>query len=253
VTTADRLLEVLNLFTRERSDWSVEEAAKAIKTPTSTTYRYFKSLTKSGLLGTFGGARYVLGPAIIRLDRQLRLTDPLVLAARFQMDRIAESVANRGVVFMCRLFDDHVMCVSQASAGDLPFAISYERGRPMPLFAGSASRVILAHLPDRKIRSLYRLHGREFSKHIGTNWTEAREQLKTVREQGGFTTVGEIDPGMRGISVPITSNGAVVGSLNVAGPRQGFTTAAIGGLLEELTQAVTKITQELYRTTVEHA
>jgi len=253
VTTADRLLEVLNLFTRERPDWSVEEAAKAIKTPTSTTYRYFKSLTKSGLLGTFGGGRYLLGPSIIRYDRQLRLTDPLVLAARYQMERIAESVAGRGVVFICRLFDDQVMCVSQASVGNLPFAIGYERGRPMPLFAGSASRVILAHLPDRKIRSLHRRHSREFSRNnIGTNWTEVREQLKTVREQGGFTIVGEVDPGMRGISVPIRCNGAIVGSLNVAGPRQGFTNPAIARLLEELRQSATKISEELYRATVKH-
>jgi DNA-binding IclR family transcriptional regulator len=254
VTTADRLLEVLNLFTRERPDWSVEEAALAIETPTSTTYRYFKGLTKSGLLGTFGGGRYILGPAIIRYDRQLRLTDPLVLAARHQMDLIADTVAGRGVVFLCRLFDDQVMCVSQASVGDLPFAISYERGRLMPLFAGSASRVILAHLPVKKIRLLYRHHPEQFSRYkIGANWPTVRDELKAIREKGGFTTVGEIDPGMRGISVPIVLAETVIGSLTVAGPKQGFGNSAVGALLDDLGQAVTKITRELYRATVPNA
>jgi DNA-binding IclR family transcriptional regulator len=251
VTTADRLLEVLNLFTGERSDWSVEEAAVALETPTSTTYRYFKSLTTSGLLGTLGAGRYTLGPAIIRYDRQLRLTDPLVLAARHQMDRIAEPLSAQGVVFLCRLFGDQVMCVAQASAGDLPFAISYERGRLMPLFAGSASRVLLANLPPRKIQSLYRNHAEQFARSkIGLSWPEVREELKSVRENGGFTTVGEVDPGMRGISVPILLNGSIIGSLNVAGPRQGFSNTAVTQLLEDLTRAASKVTQELHRATL---
>lgn len=251
MTTADRLLEVLNLFTGERPDWSVEAAAAALKTPTSTTYRYFKSLNKSGLLGTLGGGRYILGPAIIRYDRQLRLTDPLVLAARPQMERIAETLSGRGVVFLCRLFGDQVMCVAQAFVGDLPFAISYERGRLMPLFAGSASRVLLANLPPRKIQSFYRQHSDQFARSkIGSNWTEVREELKSVRENGGFTTVGEVDPGMRGISAPILLNGSIIGSLNVAGPRQGFSNTAVTQLLEDLTRAASKVTQELHRATL---
>jgi DNA-binding IclR family transcriptional regulator len=250
VATTDRFLALLQLFTIERPTWSIEEAAKAIQTPTSTTYRYFKSLTRSGLLGTFGDGRYVLGPTIIRLDRQLRLTDPLVLAARYQLEPLAEAVAGHGVVFLCRLFDDQVMCVSQASVGDHAFAISYERGRPMPLVAGSASRVILAHLPERKIRSLYKQYGAQFKRYkIGDSWTEAQEQLQSVRKKGGFTTVGEIDPGMRGISVPILLVGSVIGSLSVAGPRENFSNPEIRELLEKLSQAALKIAQELYRTT----
>lgn len=251
MATTDRFLALLQLFTVERPTWSVEEAAEAIKTPTSTTYRYFRSLTRSGLLATFGDGRYLLGPAIIRYDRQLRLTDPLVLAARHQMDLIAESVGDQGVVFLCRLFDDQVMCVSQASVGDHPFAISYERGRPMPLVAGSASRVILAYLPERKIKSLYRQHSQQFKRYkIGASWAEVREQLNSVREKGGFTTVGEIDPGMRGISVPVLLAESVIGSLTVAGPRQGFSNSEIREVLEKLAQAAAKIAQELYRATL---
>lgn len=246
MSTAGRLLAILDLFTLDRPDWSVDEASAAMKIPTSTAYRYFNSLTKSGLLATVGGARYILGPSIIRYDRQLRLTDPLVRSARSGMNQLARSVAGRGVVFLARLFDDQVMCVAQASSGDLPFTISYDRGRLMPLFGGSASLVILANLPPAKIQSLYKKYAEEFRRRsMGDNPQEVRAALKTVRTEGYYTTVGEVDPGMRGISVPILVSGKIIGSLTIAGPRQGFSPPQLAAAIEGLREAVRDTLGEL--------
>lgn len=250
MSTADRLLAILDLFTLDRPDWSVDEASEMLEAPTSTVYRYFNSLTKRGLVATLGGGRYILGPAIIRYDRQLRFSDPLVRSARGEMDRVAQSVAGKGVVFLCRLFGDQVMCVSQASHGELPFTISYERGRLMPLFAGSASRVILANLPAGKIQGLYRQHSEELRRrNFGDTIQQVRENLKATRLEGCHVTVGEIDAGMRGISVPILSSGKIMGSLTIAGPRQGFSQPQISRALDSLREAAKQITGELHHWT----
>jgi len=246
LSTSDRLLAILDLFTLERPDWSVDEAAAAFAVPTSTVYRYFNSLARSGLIATVGSGRYILGPAVIRYDRQLRLTDPLVRSARGEMDRLARAVAGKAVVFLCRLYGDQVMCVSQAASGSVPFTISYERGRLMPLFAGSASRVILANLPAAKIQAFYRQHAEKFQQlGLGDTLQEVREGLKTIRNDGCFVTAGEVDPGMRGISVPIMSGGKVLGSLTIAGPRQGFNPAQIARALEQLREAGRQTEAEL--------
>ena len=225
----------------------MEEAAEVLKAPTSTLYRYINSLTKSGLLAATGGGRYILGPAIIRYDRQLRLTDPLVRASRGELDRLARAIAGRGVVFLCRVFGDQVMCISQASVGDVPFTISYERGRLMPLFAGSASRVILANLPAAKVQALFRRYPNEFRKvNLGETLPEVRAALKKVKAEGYYVTVGEVDAGMRGISVPILSGNKLIGSLSIAGPRQGFSQSQVGQCLESLRVAATNISSELH-------
>ncbi len=248
-TTADRIFSVLDLFTRDRPDWTVEQAANALKTPTSTMYRYFKSLVRSGLLGTFGGGRYILGPTIIRYDRQLRLTDPLVLAARSRLDILAREVAGKGVVFLCRLFDDEVMCVAQASEGNPPFALSYERGRLMPLIAGAASRVILANLPPRRMQAIYTKHADVFlSLKIGATWPEARAHLADVRERVALATLGEVDRGNRGLSAPVLLEGSVLGSLSIAGPRANFDGALIERLLQSLRAATLEIERDLHAT-----
>jgi DNA-binding IclR family transcriptional regulator len=246
LATADRLLAILDLFTLDRPDWSVEQAAKVLKAPPSTLYRYINSLTKSGLLAPLGGGRYILGPSIIRYDRQLRLTDPLVRASRSELDRLARSVAGKGVVFLCRLFGDQVMCVSQAFIGDLPFNISYERGRLMPLFAGSASRVILANLSDTRIKALFKRYADDFRRlNLGATPLEVRATLKKVKSEGCYVTVGEVDPGMRGMSVPIFWDRKIIGSLTIAGPRQGFSPGQTARSLEGLREAARDISTEL--------
>ena len=82
MTTSDRVLAVLNLFTLEQPEWTVEGAAGALNLAISTAYRYFRSLTKAGLLVAHTTGRYLLGPAIIQYDRQIRLHDPLITAAQ---------------------------------------------------------------------------------------------------------------------------------------------------------------------------
>ncbi len=254
MSTADRLLEILDLFTLERPGWSVDEAAEACDVPSSTMYRYFSSLSRSGLIAPMGKGWYSLGPAIMRYDRQLRLTDPLIRAARREMNRLAKSVAGRGVVFLCRLLGDQIMCISQVSTGDTPFTIGYERGRLMPLFAGSASRVILANLSPAKIAALHRDHSAAFEERgLGVTLKDVRETLKTVRNDGHFVTVGEVDPGMRGISVPISLRGKILGSLSIAGPRQGFTNAQIGQAVAELKEASSRTEEELHHIIAEGA
>ena len=51
-------------------------------------YRYFRSLTKAGLLVTHTTGRYLLGPAFIQYDYQIRLHDPLITAAQPMMKRL---------------------------------------------------------------------------------------------------------------------------------------------------------------------
>lgn len=248
LTTSDRLLAVLDLFTLDRADWTVDAAATTLGVPVSTTYRYFNSLTSAGLLTTFGGGRYGLGPAVIRYDRQLRLTDPLVLAAGGEMDRVARAVQVPAVVFLCRLFGDSVMCVAQVSVNDPPFAVGYARGRLMPLFAGSASRVILAGLAPRPLRALYQRQPAAFATAgFGSDWKAVRAALRGLREAGSCVTSGEIDAGVRGISVPVMGPGGVLGSLTVAGRRTTLPNAVVTPLITELSAAARAIERGIER------
>ena len=90
----DKLFAVFGLFSDEKPEWTVEAAAEQLGLPASTTYRFFKSLSDEGLIVAYLAGRYVLGPAIIQLDRQLRIQDPLIKAALVTMKELAEGTVD---------------------------------------------------------------------------------------------------------------------------------------------------------------
>src|SRR5450631_2273539 len=91
--SGDRLLGVLALFTAERTQWTVDAAAEQLGVSTTTTYRYFKKLTKAGLISPVAGAGYTLGPAIIQMDRLIQAGDPMLNGARGVMLELAGEAA----------------------------------------------------------------------------------------------------------------------------------------------------------------
>jgi DNA-binding IclR family transcriptional regulator len=216
MSSSDKVLSILSLFSIERSEWTVEQAALAISQPVSTTYRHFRVLANAGLIDSFGSGRYVLGPAAIQLDWLIRKTDPLLGAAQPAMKFLAGSVSRPAVVLLCRFYRDQVMCIDQAIAGNPTFAPSYQRGRLMPLARGAASKIILAVLSDRAKKSLHARTGKEFAAAgLGTNWVEFRTSLAAIRDAGYLVTYGEIDEGVIGISAPISvAEGTALGSVS---------------------------------------
>jgi DNA-binding IclR family transcriptional regulator len=249
MSTSGKMLLILDLFDVAHPHWSVEEAATTLGLATSTAYRHFAGLSTAGLIAPSSSGRYVLGPAIVRYDRQLRLTDPLISAADGEMRRLSRMKPGRTVVFICRLLGGQVMCVHQAAAGDPAFAVGYERGRPMPLVAGSASKAILAHLPPRQLRSLYDRLGRSEAIGLGESWEDFRDGLRAIRSAGYVQSESEIDEGMRGISVPIVDPAnSIVASLSIAGPVAQITAAEADRLREELRVAVERVRARLAAT-----
>lgn len=217
-SSGDRLLAVLALFTIERSEWTVEDAAAQLGVSAPTAYRYFKRLTTAGLISPVSGASYTLGPAIIQLDRQIQISDPMLRAARGVMHDLIRHAAEGSALLLCRLFHDRVMCVHQVLGRGPQEPVSYERGRLMPLFRGATSKIILAHLPPRTLKSLFEQDGAEIAAAgFGRAWDEFRTALAAIRRDGFIVTRGEIDPGRVGIGVPIFDRDrAILGSLSFA-------------------------------------
>lgn len=220
MTTADRVLAVLGLFTLERPEWSVEEAAQTLGLSQSTAYQYFRSLVNAGLIVAFRSGRYVIGPAIIALDRQTRRCDPFIQTAQEPMQALSHAVRGESVALLCRLYGSTVMCVDQSARAVSQLAVSYERGRPMPLSRGSASKIILAHLPLRTLRRVYDNDPDAIAgAGLGADWEAFKAVLRDMRKAGYCQTAGDLDPGLVGISAPVFSpEGDILGSIGVVLP-----------------------------------
>ncbi len=211
----NRLLSVLSLFSVERPNWTVEEAAATLDVSVTTTYRYFKSLNQFGLLTPVSRAGYMLGPAIIEWDREIQLCDPMLSAARGVMADLIQYAAVGSVILLCRRFRDRVLCVHQVLGRGPQEPVSYERGRPMPLFRGATSKIILANFARRELKTLFAAKAKEIAiAGLGRSWEQFAAEMKALRRAGICVTHGEIDPSRVGIAAPVFDrNRTILGSL----------------------------------------
>jgi DNA-binding IclR family transcriptional regulator len=204
MAASDRSLSLLGLFTLERPEWTAEEVVSALDVSIATAYRYLSALEDAGLIATTRPGRYGLGPAIIQLDRQLQLTDPLLRAARPVMADLATYAPPGSIVLLCRPVGDSVLCIHQELTIGTPPAVSYERGRPMPLLYGATSKILLAYYAPRRLKALFDTYAREIERAgLGATLEAFRAKLAEWRKAGSLVTRGEVDAGSVGIAAPI--------------------------------------------------
>ena len=222
-SSLEKMLALLDVFTAAAPAWSTDDLIRYSGASRSTCYRYIKVLQEAGLLTPVAGGAWMLGPRIIELDRTMRLCDPVTIGGGVPMRRLAKSTGCSAL--LCLLFSETVMCVDDVPATAAPGGL-FSRGQRRPLFAGAASKVILAHLPAHQLRALYGRHRTEAAaRGLGADWDAFRDALRFIREEGHCISVGEFRPGIIGIAAPLFGpDGRVLGSLGVAAAAQRIST-----------------------------
>jgi len=206
---------MIRLFSADKPIWTAEEAAPILGVSVSTCYRYINSLCQVGMLDPVAGKGYMLGPAFIEYDRLIRVTDPLLIAARpIMLDLLAEVGIDAGIL-LSRVYQEGVMCIDQEMSPGFDTAFSYERGRPMPMYVGATSKIILSHLPARAVKRIYDNYQRgENGIDLG-DWQDFKNEMRGFRRAGHCVTHGTVDKGIMGIAAPIfDDSGNILGSLS---------------------------------------
>ncbi|WP_203070231.1 IclR family transcriptional regulator [Falsiroseomonas ponticola] len=216
-SSLEKMLGLLDVFTTAAPAWSTEALIRHSGTSRSTCYRYIKALQAAGLLTPVAGGAWMLGPRIIELDRTMRFCDPVTAGGTPAMQRLAAETGHTGL--LCLLFSDTVMCVGDAPAPGAPEGL-FSRGMRRPLFAGAASKVILAHLPPHQLRALFGRHRSTIgAAGLGADWESFRATLRAIRDAGHCVTQSEFMPGIIGIAAPLfNADRGVLGSIGIAAP-----------------------------------
>lgn len=126
--------------------------------------------------------------------------------------------------------------------GDEAMRIYRARGTALPLFKGAGSHAILAHLLPHQIRALYLANATEIAAAgLGHEWKDFRTALAKIRKAGYAMTIGQINPNMLSLSVPVFSDGKVQGSLLLLTVNTTEEKSSADRLAGELTQLAARI------------
>jgi DNA-binding IclR family transcriptional regulator len=213
----EQLSAVLELFTAQRGLVSVDDIIEALDLTRSTGYRTVRALAESGLIDRVSDDGYVLGPRILELYRQLQTGNPLLAVARPVMMALAAESAKGTAVLLCRSYRDQVMCLHQEMTYGPQEPVSYQVGRPMPLYAGSSSLVVLAAMPRPRLQRLYERDAALIAKAgLAKSSEEFFRTLKDIRKAGSRVSHGEVDKGRIGISAPFVQGDlGIIGCLSI--------------------------------------
>jgi DNA-binding IclR family transcriptional regulator len=202
MSSLGRMLAILDLFTEERPTWTPEQIAEELEYTQPTVYRYLQQLMKAGLIRRGPGGGILLGGRIIEFDYQMRLADPVLTAAQKIMRELAQQTGCD--VMLAGIVGDRFITIHH-EPGNEGFVPSYGRGRRLPYFRSSLSKALLAAMPRSLLRRLYERNAGEVARAgFGASWDEFLAKVKAIRREGRSVSMGELDSGLVGVSVPMT-------------------------------------------------
>jgi DNA-binding IclR family transcriptional regulator len=212
-TSSDKTLSVMDLFTPERPEWTVDDACVELGQSESTVYRYFRSLTAAGLIFSVRPGRYLLGPGIVHYDRQLRVSDPLLRAAESTFLELSSQHEGPGSIFISRIYRDHVMAMHEHRFGAALFPEgSFARGRLAPLFCAAPAFAMLSFLEVRAVRVMFQKTGGS-----DVEWLDIKRRMRAIRNLGYAASIDDPDPGILIVAAPLKhDDGGIAGSLCLA-------------------------------------
>jgi len=171
------------------------------------------------------------------------MADPLLQIVPPVMAELRHVV--NGGQLLCAFYGLRVLSVLEDKT-DPAITMSMERGRPFPLFQGSPSRVILAHLPPYQLRNLALNHQAAIAAAgLGQNWAAFRDAMRAIRRTG-YLVASDIDKALVGVSAPIFhAPGAVAASLCLVRLKENVTPDDAAFLGQLAVRACERISSEL--------
>ncbi|WP_135256832.1 IclR family transcriptional regulator [Thermus caldilimi] len=238
--TVQKVGEVLELFTRERPEWGVSEAAKALGIPKSSAHSLLATLAQIGFLKRTREGRYRLGWRILALSQVLLSTSSWRGEARRAME---ELVARFGeTTHLAVLECGRVVYVEKLEGTRAVRVVNTGVGVELPAHCSAVGKVLLAFRSWEEVERIMAEQGMPaFTPNTITTLDELKTELQAVRERGYAYDIEEVVPELCCVAAPIRDHtGEVVAALSLSVPFYRFQQ-----LKEEYRRSVLEVTHRV--------
>lgn len=203
----------------EQGELSAARLAELVGEPRSTVYRLLGSLRRLDMVepGTRRGS-YRLGMKLLRLGSAVVARFDERQAALPVMERIHEETGE--TVFLCVRRGREAVCIERLD-GRRVQSLALQLGGSLPLHAGAAPRVLLAHEPvDVWEEYIGKGPLAAFTANTPTTAEALFERLEEVRRLGYSVSDEDVTVGIAALGAPILDyQGVVRAALSVSGIR----------------------------------
>jgi IclR family KDG regulon transcriptional repressor len=239
-----KLNQVLSLFTPERTEVSVLEAAKLLGRPRSTVYRLLANIEREGFLDQDEvTGLYRVGIRLAALGELAAHSTSLQRLVMPELRRLNSETGETATLML--LLGNEGITVDVVDSYQ-PLMTPGLLGRHNPIHASAGGKAFLTWLPKAQRD---RLIAPSLKRYTPTTITDVRTLLKELEHsrKRGYTTVkGEFSPDVVGAAAPIWNHrDAMVGTLTIGGPRTRVTSVRLASLGKAVIEACERVSRML--------
>lgn len=202
VPVIERMLDILEILERSTDGTGIRQLCQDLAMPRSTVYRILNTLELRDVVRRSPNGNFMLGPRLLTLASNV-LSGPMAELGNIGKPRLeALSRSTREASKLSVRDADKVLVIAVASgAGE--YSLSVKPGHMLPLHAGAASKVLLAHLPPTDVDRLLAAPLARFTEQTLTDPAELRQELDLIRRQGWAYDRGEFSIGVFAVAAPV--------------------------------------------------
>ena len=218
--SADRLIDLLDLMSQDRSGHTLSQLSAALETPKASLFALLGTLTRREMLVRDETGRYQLGPAAMRIAMNIAASRSFTEITHPLLVKLARKVGETVLIGCYEPQAQKAVYVDKAES-DSAVRYTVPLGMTRDLHCSSVGKVILAFHPDAAQKALKQSRLKRHTDATVTDRKALLAELEQVRANRLAETVDEATFGASGLSTPIFSrDGVFVAGLVVAGPTQ---------------------------------
>jgi DNA-binding IclR family transcriptional regulator len=217
IPVIDRMMEVLGHLERQGSDGvTIRELTLKLSLPRTTVYRILNTLQSHDVVRRDDDGAYHLGRRLLSMaahvSANMHEVDLAVVGQPF-LDRLAAAI---GEGIKLSVVDQDGILVLATARGRREYALTVVPGQRMPIHAGAAGKLLLAHLPPTEQSARLARPLTAFTKATITDTRRLKTELTRIRRQGWAQDKGESAPSIEAFAAPVFArDGGMVAALSI--------------------------------------
>jgi DNA-binding IclR family transcriptional regulator len=244
VRAIERAIHILDCFDDQNPTWGLTELAQEVGLHKATAHRIMTTLLNYNYLEkTKDGQKYKLGIRLASLGCSVVHRWDLRNIALPYMENLVEKFNET-----CDLsvFDGREIFYLEVMQSNHALTIAAKPGMRLPAHCTASGKVFLAHLPENKLQTFFKLPLRKLTENTITQPQVLRENLSEIKEKGYAVDSEEMEMGIRAISTPIFDQaGEVIAAISIPGPTSRIENENIPELASALKQISKNISRNL--------
>lgn len=218
VKSADRVLDILELFAGEQESYSITDIATRLDVPASSAYMLVQNMLSRGYLeADRSGKMFRMGYKIFEIRSRYMRSTSLITEFYRVADKIVGNL-NETVFLGVRGGNQLIYIAEKQIPTPLRFANQF--GKTLPLYASASGKVLLCNCSEEEIRQMYPPSElKPLTPSTITSVDELLRQVEAARREGTASNMGETVPDVQCVAGAIYDpEGTIVASMSISIP-----------------------------------